>query len=213
MTLRQLSAFPALLTAFVLVASTGSVSAQQAALTLPRLEVRGGVGHHGAGDCFGGGVTGPTAGLDVRTHGTWITSAAVDVFLVEIGCLDIELPPRDYKGQLADVRGWPLVGPRLTAALGYGFSALGVRSEITAELGIVRTKTDYGGPERDDVSWRPWHGGALTVRFPSGLGLQFELGRHRLAERYYVPDQDVLIAEVLRWERMWRISVSFPIIG
>ena len=117
------------------------------------------------------------------------------------------------KLERVDISGWPAVGPRLSLALGYGFSVSKVRAEVTAGLGTVLTY-DHSGRRASDVwTWLEWHGGAVTARFPTGPAIQFELGRHQLAERYYLEGQDVLVAEFLRWERMWRLGLSFPVAG
>jgi hypothetical protein len=46
----------------------------------------------------------------------------------------------------------------------------------------------------------------------SGIGLQAELGRHRLLDRYYVPDNQtgggMFLGEQARWEPMLRLGVS-----
>jgi hypothetical protein len=67
------------------------------------------------------------------------------------------------------------------------------------------------GAGGNDFSWEPWYGGALTVRVPgSSAGLQVEVGRHRLTQRYYEYEGDALIAEFHRWEPLVRLGMAFP---
>lgn len=209
----QCGSFGSLLFAVTLAAWPGGVWAQQPHLTWPRLEVRGAIAGHGAGDCGGGGTRAAAVGVDLRTHGRWIASAAVDVFLHRgAGCLDIELLAL-YKGKVVTVAGWPALGPRMSLSLGYALEVTGASVEVTAGLGTIPTRDFHSRRPADDWTWFDWQGGAVTVRFSSGPGIQFELGRHQLAERYYLEGQDVLVAEFRRWERMWRLGLSFPVAG
>ena len=193
-----------------LAALTQPVSAQESDRQGVALEVRGGFAGHGGGDCIHGRTSSATLGIDLRTRGNWIASAAADVFIYGASCLDIGVGTV-YEGQQVDIEGWPQIGPRMTVSAGYAFSILGVRAELSGGLGTLPTRTDYG---RGGAvwEWRWWQGGMLAARFRSGLAVQIELGRHQLGERYYLVDQDVLVAELLRWERMWRLGLSFPVL-
>jgi len=204
-----------------LAISPAALGAQDTGFAWPRLEVRGGLTGHGAGACLTKRATGATAGFDLRTRGRWIVSAAVDLFVTNANCFDI-LYTREYEGQTVERWGHPQLGfttPRFTLSAGYAFSVLGMSAELTSGLGTVRTRTDYGGPAREDITWRPWYGGALALRLSSALGVQLEAGRHQLAERYYAferdfyaPEGDVIVAEILRWETMWRLGITVPVI-
>ena len=159
-------------------------------------------------------MTGVAAGLDVRTPGRWIASAAVDFFFggQPDGCVDVDFFTQ-YRGESVRLRAGADIGPRLSMALGYAFSLMGGRFELTGAVGSIPTRTAYDLPEAHDVDWRLWYGTAVTVRLSSGVGLQSEIGLHRVPERYLAVDRDVVIADVLYWEPMWRLAFSVPIIG
>jgi len=198
-----------------------AVDAQEGRFAWPTLEVRGGIVSHGAGGCLTKRATGAIAGVDVRSQGRWILSAAVDLFMSNINCFDI-LYTRQYAGQTVERWGSPeldFTTPRLAVSLGYGFSVYGRGAELMAGLGAVRTRIDYGGPAREEITWRPWYGAGVVLRLSSALGVQLEAGWHQLAERYYAagrdyydPDGDVIVAEIRRWEPMWRLGVTVPVI-
>ncbi|MDH3207208.1 MAG: hypothetical protein OEO79_11385 [Gemmatimonadota bacterium] len=185
------------------------LSGQDASGLRPRLEVVAGWGGHGGGQCYHARDSDFALGAALQTRGPWLVRIGADVFLGRTSCVGTLLT-RDYQGQEVEVRGDPATGPRLALDLGYGFSVLGLRPEVAAGVGLVLTHHDYGR-DREDWSARPWYGAIATVRLPPGVGLQFETGRHQVAERYYAMASDVLVAELPRWELMWRISVTIPI--
>ena len=184
--------------------------AQQTNTSRPRVEFRAGLAGHGAELCFRRGVTGTVVGLDLRTSGRWIGSAAVDYFFggQPEGCLDVEVFTQ-YRGQDVRLRAGADIGWRLSAAVGYRLSQ--ERLEITGAVGTLPTRTNYR-ETGDDVSWRLWCGTALTFRLGSGVGLQSEIGLHQVPERYLALNEDVTIADELYWEPMWRVAFTVPVI-
>lgn len=147
-------------------------------------------------------------------------SASIDLFLANVSCLEI-LYTRQYAGQTVERWGDPeldFTTPRLALSLGYGFTVLERRAEVTAGIGLLRTKIDYGGPARQEITWRPWYGAAAVLRLSRIIGLQLEAGWHQLAERYYAPGRDyydpsadVIVAEIRRWAPLWRLGVTVPV--
>jgi hypothetical protein len=179
-----------------------------------RLEGRAGIANHGAAGCGHAHVTEFTVGVDVRTGGTWILAAALDLIGGAVGCLDL-VPVRTYAGQIVEAWGRPGVDPPLRPSVGAGYvtNVLGFVTDVTAGAGLLPTVIAYRPPDKD-FGWRPWFGGSLTTRVPgSRAGLQLELGRHQLAERYYVLDQDAVLAEIHRWETTWRLGLTVPLFG
>jgi hypothetical protein len=186
----------------------GPVTAQQADAWSPRLEMRGGLARHGAGGCNGSG-TGVTAGIAVNAGHEWLAAGSVDlldVVRLGSGLCEASLRIIQYQGQLVTESGNARLdrgAPRLALAVGRRFSIAGMRSEVSAGGGTVSTQG----------RWRPWFGGTLTARAAGGPALQVEYGRHRLEDRYYLYDQPVLVARFHRWEDMWRLGVSLPLIS
>ncbi|MGD2046652.1 MAG: hypothetical protein PVH96_10545, partial [Gemmatimonadota bacterium] len=188
----------------VMGAGPGGAMAQLASLDLPRVEVRGGLARNGSGGCGGGGSSGFTLGAEARTRGRFILGGTADIFVTPgVACLDVERFGT-FDGATAAIEDLHRVGPRLGVELGYGFSMLGAPADLTAGLGIAGTW--YSAREGDTFAWRAWQGATLTVRMRSGIGLQAELGRHRLLDRYYVPDNQtgggMFLGEQARWEPM-----------
>jgi len=176
-----------------------------------RVELRAGLGGHRAELCSRRGVTGAAVGVDVRTSGRWFGSAAVDYFFggQPEGCIDLDFFTQ-YQGQNVRLRAGSDIGLRLSAAVGYRLAQ--ERLEVTGAVGTLPTRTDFGETGADDVSWRLWFGTALTFRLASGIGLQSEIGLHQVPERYLELTQDVIIADEVYWEPMWRVAFSIPII-
>jgi hypothetical protein len=157
--------------------------------------------------------SGLPVGIEARTRGTWIASGAIDLMLGDwsYGCLDIGRPEFDYDGQLVGSYGSSVAGLRSKVEVGHTVGFGGLRSALTVGAGLLPTLTDYG-PGGNDFSWQPWYGGTLTVRIPgSNSGIQFELGRHRLTQRYYAVGTDALVAEFQYWEHLIRLGISFQL--
>ena len=184
-------------------ARPSAVVAQEADAARRRVEIRAGLAGHGSGLCSRRGVNGTVVGLGLRTSGRWIGSAAADYFFggQPDGCVDVEFVTR-YDGQDVRLRAGSDIGPRLSLAAGYRLSR--DRLEITGGVGALPTRTRYREREGDDVDWRLWFGTALTFRLASGVGLQSEIGLHQVPERYLALSEDVVIADELYWEPMWR---------
>ena len=177
-------------------------------------EARVGVAWHGSAPCHHlRRSRGLAVGIEARTRGAWIASAAVDLMLDDwgYGCLDVGLPEFEYQGRLVSLLGSSVAAARSKVSVGHMITIGGFRSALTGGAGLLPTYTDYG-PDRGDFSWQPWYGGTLTVGIQSsGVGVQLELGRHRLTQRYYSVDTDVLVDEVHHWERLIRLGVSIPL--
>lgn len=179
----------------------------------PTFEARVGLAWHGVSTChYLSRNRGIALGLEARARGAWIASVALDLMGdLSYGCFDVGIPPIDYGGTLVDVRGDSGSGLlRARVALGGSRQILGVRSALTAGAGLSPTITDYDRGGRG-FSWQPWYGGTLTLRVPgTDIGLQLELGRHRLTQRYYLADTNTVIAEKHDWEHLVRTGLSFP---
>jgi len=186
------------------------LAAQRADTLRPRLELRGGWAWHGGGNCHGARASGIALGAAFQTRGQIVAGLGADVFLAKTSCLDILLV-RNYGGQEVEIRGKPALGPRIALNVGYAVPVAGVRTELTAGVGLVATYIDYGTNRGGEWSARRWYGGSGAVRLPAGFGLEVEFGRHQLAERYYARGADVVVAELQRWENMWRIAVAIPL--
>ena len=191
-------------------AMPGSTVAQETDAARRRVEVRAGLAGHGAGLCSRRAVTGTAVGLALRTSGRLIGAVGGDYFFggQPQGCLGVEIRTR-YDGQDVRLRAGSDIGLRLSLATGYRLFR--DRLEITGAAGALPTKTD-NGPGADDVDWRLWFGTALTFRLGSGVGLQSEIGLHQVAERYLALSEEIVIADELYWEPMWRVAFSIPII-
>jgi hypothetical protein len=166
-------------------------------------EARVGVAWHGDTVC---------SVLSARSRGPWIASGAVDLILDNLkrSCLDILLV-YDYQGQQVTHEGESSPFARLRIEAGHSIMIGGFHSELTAGAGLLPTYIDYG-VDRSDLSWEPWYGATLTVRLPgSRTGVQLELGRHRLTQRYYTVDTRALVDEIHRWRPLTRLGVTFPL--
>jgi hypothetical protein len=203
--------------ALCLVAAVGvgtrpsAVVAQETDVAPRRVEFRAGLAGHRAELCSRRGVTGAAVGGALRTSGRWTGSAAVDYFFggQPEGCVDVNFFTQ-YEGQNVRLRGGSDIGLRLSAGVGYRLAQ--ERLEITGAVGTLPTRTNYDETGEDDVSWRLWFGTALTFRLASGVGLQSEIGLHQVPERYLELSQDVVVADELYWEPMWRVAFTIPII-
>lgn len=181
----------------------------------PAWEIRVGVAWHGTTVCNSIGVgrsRGLTGGIEARTRGAWIASAAADLILDnwKLSCIGVELV-YDYQGREVTFEGESSPFARLRVEAGHTITIGGFRSELTGGAGLFPTLTYYG-VGGNDFSWEPWYGGTLTVRLPgSRTGMQIELGRHRLTRRYYEVGTRALVAEIHYWRPLTRLGVSFPL--
>jgi len=184
-----------------------------AAAQRPAWQARVGMAWHGNLLCDSlARSRGLTAGIEAKTQGPWIASSSVDLMLDNWGrsCLDVGLPEFNYEGRLVSLRGSAWAGARIKVEAGHAMTIGGFRSELTGGAGLFPTHIDYG-PGRSDFRWEPWYGGTLTVRLPrSGTGVQLELGRHRMTQRYYAVDTDALVDEIHYWRAFTRLGVTFP---
>jgi len=193
----------------VLLGLPAAVEAQR-----PAWEMRAGMAWHNNLLCNHLGRShGLTVGIEARTRGPWIASGAADLILDSWGwsCFDVGLPEFDYRGQMVSLRGSAWAGARLGVEVGRQITIGGLRSELTGGAGLLPTLTDYGVGGRA-FSWEPWYGGTLTLRLPgSRTGVQLELGRHRLTQRYYAVDTRTTVAEIHYWRPLTRLGVTFPL--
>jgi hypothetical protein len=189
----------------------GVAAAQDTDGARRRVEFRAGLAGHRAEICSRRGVTGGGVGLALSTSGRWFGSTAVDYFFggQPDACIDLEFVTQ-YRGQNVRLRSGSEIGFRPSAAFGYRLPRQ--RLEITGAVGTLPTRTDFAESGADDVSWRLWFGTALTYRLASGMGLQSEIGLHQVPERYLAMTEDVIVADEIYWEPMWRIAFSIPII-
>lgn len=185
----------------------GRVDAQTLAF-----EARLGLAWHGDTVCGVQRSRGLTGGVEARTRGPWIVSGAGDLILDNLkwNCIAVELQ-LDYESQPVTLEGQSSPIARLRVEAGRSIVIGGFHSELTAGAGLLPTFTDYG-LGRSDFSWQPWYGGTLTVRLPrSRTGVQLELGRHRLTQRYYAADTRAVVDEIHYWKPLTRLGVTFPI--
>lgn len=178
----------------------------------PALAARGGYAWYGDAKCsLFSRERGLTVGAEARTRGPWIASGAIDLLLGgwTYSCLDIGIQTM-YDGQQVDIIGshsWA----RARVAVGRALDIAGIRATLSAGAGLIPTSMDRARSDDTDLSWQPWYGGTLAVGIPgSRIGLEFELGRHRVPQRYYAEGTDVLIAEIRRWEPFTGIGIRFP---
>jgi len=180
----------------------------------PAWEMRAGYAWHSNTLChYRSRSQGLTAGIEARTRGPWIASGVADLFLDNLswGCFDVGLPEFDYDGQLVSRWGSSAPFARLGVEVGRRITIGEFRSELTGGAGLLPTVTDYGVGGRD-FSWEPWYGGTLTVRLPgSRTGIQLELGRHRLTQRYYEVGTRDLVDEIRYWRPLTRLGMTFPL--
>ncbi|MGD8280637.1 MAG: hypothetical protein PVF69_05750, partial [Gemmatimonadota bacterium] len=147
--------------------------------------------------------------VEARSRGSWVVSGALDLLLNGYGCLDIGYQTT-YDGQLVDIRGSQSWG-RARAALGHTLDVGGIHSSLTVGAGLIPAMVDRARSDDTDLSWQPWYGGALTVQVPdSRIGIELELGRHRVPQRYYAENSDVVVAEIRHWEPFTRLGITFP---
>lgn len=179
----------------------------------PTFEARIGVAWHGSAPCHDlERHRGLALGIEARTPGAWIASGALDLMLDDWSwsCLDVGRPEFEYGGQVVSLVGSSGAGVRLKVSVGRTLTIGAFRSTITTGAGLFPTYTDY--EHRGEFSWQPWYGGTLTLRIPDfGTGVQLELGRHRMTQRHYTVDTDILVDEVQYWERFVRLGLSFPL--
>jgi hypothetical protein len=159
------------------------------------LDGRLSVARHGGGCVSDTRVTNLAAGLDVRTRGRWIASTSVDVFAAGECLIGVDGDTDSHF--------------RFRAGLGVGYSEaiLGVRTELLAGLGAIRTtvEDDVSAPE---THWYPWQGVTLSLMPPQfPVSFQFELGRHRLPARMFPTAAPVIWQSFMRW------GISFSILG
>jgi hypothetical protein len=194
-------------TSLVLLAPSSALIGQESWV---QLDVGLAAGLIEAGGC-GGDHTSVIPGITARSATTVALSTGIDFIHVpefEEACA----------GPIDDVRGENTYeGPRLRVGLAYAITVSNVRSELGAEGGTLRTRTQYGATFAEPhvaieaVTWEPWYAGTLDVSatdYP--IGLTLELGRHRTRYRYY--NRDEVVFEGRRWDGFGAVGLRVRIV-
>ena len=183
---------------------SGRVAGQQF-----ELEARVAIGSFGMGSDLGSMPT-LVVGMAASRPGPLVLAASLDLFVAPLLGVTDEGRGTVYNGEVVAISGrsYPAGTPRAAAHLGSAFGVGGWTAKTSVGLGAVVTSTDFGSAGRR-YSLQPWYGLAIGLGPRDGLGIQLEIGRHKVPSRYY--REGFLLRDFEVSQRMVRLGVAIPL--
>lgn len=193
-----------------------SAAAEASELPL-ELSLHVAMGKHSNGERDCGRPSAISVGLEAQTRGPLLLGGTVGVIesLYQRGCA-IQVTAAPPGPPTGGTEAWGKTtftyAPRLGATVGYRVDAEGVWGEPALAGGVVRSHTDYDHGISDENTWQPWWAGGISLGGRgSGIGVQLEIGRHRIPRRYYALSPVAFVSEAGRWNSFWQIGLSAPL--